>query len=146
MPRPRLCVSLAVVMLLPSALPDRAGAQDAVPDSVAPEDPAQDSFLNAIELLRDPSHVRDHPVSRWLEMLAAAGLAGECRGAWRLAIDFDDWVARMATPPPIVAVLRGLLAEATEAVRDGLGVRSGEGFEIPIALFVATHAGSPARR
>lgn len=123
------------------------GGRLVVVDSVAPEDPAQDSFLNAIELLRDPSHVRDHPVSRWLELCAAAGLVGECRRAWRLEIGFDDWVARMATPPPIVAVLRGLLADATEGVRAGLGVRSGEraGFEIPIALFVATRAGSSAR-
>ena len=49
MPRPRLCVSLAVVMLLPSALPDRAGAQDAVPDSVAPEEVPEDSLGGAPE-------------------------------------------------------------------------------------------------
>jgi len=109
-------------------------------DSVAPEDPAQDTFLNAIELLRDPSHVRDHSVSQWLRCLDAAGLPGECRQVWRLAIDFDDWVLRMATPPQVVAVLRGMLADATDGVRSGLGVRSGEGagFEIPIALFLAT--------
>jgi hypothetical protein len=38
MPRPRLFLSLAVVLLLPSALPARARAQGAVPDSVAPAD------------------------------------------------------------------------------------------------------------
>ena len=125
----------------------RPGGRLVLVDSVAPEDPAQDSFLNAIELLRDPSHVRDHALSRWLGMLAAAGLPGECRGSWRLAIAFEDWVQRMATPPPVVAVLRGLLADATDAVRAGLGVRSGEraGFEIPIALFLATRAGTAAR-
>lgn len=118
----------------------RPGGRLVLVDSVAPEDPAQDTFLNTIELLRDPSHVRDHAVSRWLVLLESAGLAAECRRTWRLEIDFDDWVARMATPSPVVAVLRGLLGAATDAVRTGLGVRSEEpvGFEIPIALFVAT--------
>jgi SAM-dependent methyltransferase len=121
----------------------RPGGHLLLVDSVAPEDPAQDTFLNTLELLRDPSHVRDHTVSRWLALLEAAGLAGECRQRWRLAIDFDDWVLRMATPPAVVAVLRGLLADATDAVRSGLGVHSAEraGFEIPIALLVGTRAG-----
>ena len=44
----------------------RPGGCLVVVDSVAPDDPAQDTFLNAIELLRDPSHVRDHPVASWL--------------------------------------------------------------------------------
>ncbi len=125
----------------------RPGGRLVLVDSVAPEDPAQDTFLNAIELLRDPSHVRDHAVSRWLAMLEAAGLVGECRQTWRLAIDFDDWVVRMATPPAVVAVLRGLLADATDAVRAGLGVRSDEsaGFDIPIALFVAARPERDAR-
>jgi len=118
----------------------RPGGRLVLVDSVAPEEPALDTFLNAIELLRDPSHVRDHPVSHWLGLFDAAGLAAECRHRWRLAIDFDDWVLRMATPPQRVAVLRGLLADATDGVRAGLGLDSGEraGFEIPIALFLAT--------
>lgn len=122
----------------------RPGGRLVLVDSVAPEEPAQDTFLNAIEWLRDPSHVRDHPVSHWLALLGAVGLAAECRRSWRLAIDFDDWVLRMATPAPTVALLRGLLADATDGVRAGLGLRSGEraGFEIPVSLFVATRVGS----
>jgi hypothetical protein len=44
-------------------------------DAVAPEDPARDSFLNAFELLRDPSHVRDHRVSEWQAMFRARARA-----------------------------------------------------------------------
>jgi SAM-dependent methyltransferase len=117
----------------------RPGGRLVLVDSVAPEEPVQDTFLNAIELLRDPSHVKDHSVSQWLRFLDAAGLAGECLQVRRLEIDFDDWVLRMATPPAVVAVLRGMLADATDGVRAGLGVRSGEraGFEMPVALFRA---------
>jgi hypothetical protein len=72
-------------------------------------------------------------------MLADAGLAAECRETRRLAIDFGDWVRRMGTPPARVALLRELLAGATDGVRAGLAIRAGEpaGFEIPVALFVA---------
>src|SRR5215211_712534 len=51
-------------------------------DVVSPEPPAQDTFLNAIELLRDPSHVRDHTIDQWLHMFDAAGLAGETLDTW----------------------------------------------------------------
>jgi len=117
----------------------RPGGRFVVVDSVAPDDAAQDTFLNAIELLRDPSHVRDHRVGAWLEMLAHAGFAAECRETRRLEIGFEDWVRRMATPPAKVALLRELLATATDGVRAGLGIRAGEpaGFEMPVALFVA---------
>jgi SAM-dependent methyltransferase len=120
----------------------RPGARLLVVDSVAPDDPASDTFLNAIELLRDPSHVRDHGVGQWLAMLGAAGLAAECRQTWRLAIGFDGWVERMATPAPAVAQLRAWLASATDGVRACLGIRAEEpaGFEIPVALFVAERA------
>jgi SAM-dependent methyltransferase len=117
----------------------RPGGRLVLVDSVAPEEPVQDTFLNAIELLRDPSHVKDHSVSQWLRHLDGAGLRGECLQVRRLAIDFDDWVRRMATPPAVIAVLRRMLADATDGVRAGLGVRSGEraGFEMPVALFRA---------
>ena len=120
----------------------RPGGRLVVVDSVAPPDPAADTFLNAIELLRDPSHVRDHGIPQWLAMLGAAQLPAECRQTWRLAIDFDPWVERMATPAPAVAQLRALLAGATDGVRRGLGIRADEpaGFEIPVALFVAERA------
>src|SRR6266508_1328384 len=67
-------------------------------DVVSPDDPAQDTFLNAIELLRDPSHVRDHTSAQWRGMLAAAGLTAEALGHWSLRLEFESWVARMNTP------------------------------------------------
>jgi SAM-dependent methyltransferase len=108
-------------------------------DSVAPDDAAQDTFLNAIEWLRDPSHVRNHAVHQWLAWMRDAGLEAAWLHTFRLETDLDGWAARMGTPAPRVELLRELLAGAVAEVRAGLGVRSGEraGFEIPIALFVA---------
>jgi hypothetical protein len=86
--------------------------------------------------------VRDHAVAHWLAMLAAAGFEAACLGEWRLALDFEEWVARMQTPAAAVAQLRSLLASVSDGVRERLGVRAGErpGFDIPIALFTARKA------
>jgi ubiquinone/menaquinone biosynthesis C-methylase UbiE len=112
----------------------RPGGRLLLVDSVAPADPAQDTFLNAIEVLRDPSHVRDHAVGQWCAMFAAAGLAPEILGTWSFRIAFDEWVARVATPALEVAQLRSLLARAPDDVRAALRIAADGSFDIPAAL------------
>jgi ubiquinone/menaquinone biosynthesis C-methylase UbiE len=105
-------------------------------DVVSPDDPTQDTFLNAIELLRDPSHVRDHCITQWRAMLGAAGFACELLGTWDLRLDFESWVARMRTPPLSIAQLRTLFDRAPREVRTAMAI-AGEGdysFSIPVAL------------
>jgi ubiquinone/menaquinone biosynthesis C-methylase UbiE len=103
-------------------------------DVVAPELPAQDTFLNAIELLRDPSHVRDHSVEQWLSMCAAAGLAAEALETWPLRLEFESWVARMNTPFLAITQIRALIDGATRDVRAALAIEEGYSFSVPTAL------------
>ena len=51
----------------------RPGGRFLLVDVLSPEDPALDTFLNAIEFLRDYSHVRDLRASEWLRAFAVAG-------------------------------------------------------------------------
>lgn len=107
-------------------------------DSVSPEDPAQDSFLNCIELLRDPSHVRDYSVSQWRGMFAEVGLEATHLETWGVPLDFQDWTERMLTPQVARSQLRALFDDATEAIRKAFAVRTDPyGFDIPIALLRA---------
>jgi len=103
-------------------------------DSVAPGDPAQDTFLNTIELLRDPSHVRDHSITQWCAMFEAAALLPELLGTWKIRIEFDDWVARVETPSLEVAQLRALLKGAQDENRAAFGIADDLSFDIPVAL------------
>jgi len=114
----------------------KPGGRLLLADSVSPEDPAQDTFLNCIELLRDPSHVRDYSVSQWCAILAEAGLEPEPIASWGVPLEFDDWVERMATPAPTRAQLRALFEHATDPVRAAFALRTegSYGFEMPIAL------------
>lgn len=121
----------------------KPGGQLLLVDTVSPPDPAQDTFLNTIELLRDPSHVRNYSVGEWEEMLRSAGLDARCEAQWSVPLDFDDWVERMGTPDHQRTQLRRLFDTAPDTVREVLGIRAGDepyGFDIPVALFVATRA------
>jgi ubiquinone/menaquinone biosynthesis C-methylase UbiE len=112
----------------------RPGGRFVLSDIVSREDPTFDTHLQAIELLRDPSHVRDHTVSEWQALLAAQGFQAEVIYTWALRLQFDDWVQRMATPPDAVAMLRTLLDHAPAEVRAALAVEPDHSFTIPGAL------------
>lgn len=91
-------------------------------DTVSPPDRELDAFINRIEVLRDPSHVRDYAVAGWIGFFADVGLRAELLLDWRLTLDFDDWVARMRTPANAVAELRRLLGDATPSVRSAFEI------------------------
>lgn len=120
----------------------RPGGRFVVADTVAPEDAAADTFLNTIEFLRDPSHVRDYRGSEWLRMLRAAGFEAEMVYRMVLALDGADWVARQRTPAAKVAIIRQLLTEASPALRAAFEIRDEPwGFAQPIAVIRAVRAG-----
>jgi len=130
-PRPRQAVrELARVL--------RLGAALLLVDTVAPEDAAQDEFLNRIETLRDPSHVRDHRVAQWHEMLADAGFDVTTRQTWPLRLDFASWVTRMATPAADVRAIERMMDAAPRAVREHFSIEPDHSFSIPVALLQAT--------
>ncbi len=106
-------------------------------DIVAPEAPALDTFLQTIELLRDPSHVRDHSISQWLALLAEAGFQAEVTFTWSLTLDFADWVARIGTPAQNTAMIEALFAGAPAEVQAEFQWKERETFAISGALFRA---------
>jgi SAM-dependent methyltransferase len=115
---PRAAVREAARVLVPGGL-------FLLSDTVAPEDPARDTFLNCFELLRDSSHVRDHRVSEWFGMFQAEGFAPELLGTWTIRQEFESWVARIATPADAVTGLRALFEHAPDEVRGAFGIRGG---------------------
>jgi ubiquinone/menaquinone biosynthesis C-methylase UbiE len=113
----------------------KPGGQFILSDIVAAEDPALDTFLQVVEFLRDPSHVRDHSISQWNSMLREANFAPEVLFTWDLPLDFNSWVARMATPSANVAMIKTLFDGAPSEVRGAMDVQPDYRFQIPGALF-----------
>ena len=112
----------------------RPGGVFLLVDVVAPEDPAADTLLNGVEALRDPSHVRDHTVAQWLDMLAAGGLAAKALGNWPLRLEFSWWVTRMDAPPDAVRRIQSLMDVAAPAARAALAIEHDYSFTVPVAL------------
>ena len=86
-------------------------------DTVAPSAPLLDSYMQTMELLRDPTHVRNPRAEEWVTTLAQAGFALTGATARRLRLAFAPWTARTTTPPPLVAALRHLQQQAPAEVR-----------------------------
>jgi len=119
----------------------RPGGRFLLVDTVAPEDAALDTFFNAVELLRDPSHVRNCRISEWGRLFRQASLEPRVLFRYPLDLDGETWVARMQTPPARVAALRELFATASTAARSAFAIRSGDGWgwTIPVALIAGEH-------
>ncbi|MCB0139506.1 MAG: class I SAM-dependent methyltransferase [Caldilineaceae bacterium] len=81
-----------------------------------------DSYLQTIEVLRDPSHVRDHTPQQWCAMFAAAGLQADVPYEGGVWIDFASWVERMNTPATAVAAIQQLFGVAPAEVQQSLQI------------------------
>ena len=109
-------------------------------DIVAPETAAFDTFLQAFEVVRDPSHVRDHSVSQWTEMIERAGLSNHSVTCWPMPQVFETWARRIGATPTARAALVEMFESAPTEVRRHFEVQGSpvETFSIENALFEAS--------
>ena len=118
----------------------RAGSPAVFIDIVSLGRPGFDTHLQAIELLRDPSHVRDYALSEWLAALSQAGFALKTCRTWRLRMDFDVWTKRMRTPAPFVRAIRDLQQMADADARAWFAMEEDGSFMLD-AAWIETTAG-----
>jgi ubiquinone/menaquinone biosynthesis C-methylase UbiE len=110
----------------------RPGGRLVVLDSEAPDDPEVAAFLEAMEIRRDPTHVRAFSAAAWHELIAAAGFTELDTARYPKPKAFEPWLARggideaeqaavrrfvAAAPPAVVAALHIELDEAGAPVR-----------------------------
>ncbi|MFL9962601.1 class I SAM-dependent methyltransferase [Paraburkholderia sediminicola] len=100
--------------------------------------PLLDTHIQAIELLRDGSHIRDYCADEWVALFAAAGFQASIRERWRIDIEFSSWVARMRTPEPRVVAIRSLWDHAPDEVRHYFDVQEDGSFKLD-ALMIDAH-------
>ncbi|MEZ5655150.1 MAG: class I SAM-dependent methyltransferase [Sphingobium sp.] len=93
----------------------KPGAPAAFIDVISPGVPAFDTHLQSVELLRDPSHVRNFTQSEWEMALTRAGFRVRDARKSRLRMDYASWVERMRTPEPHRVAIRSLQQWADEA-------------------------------
>lgn len=111
-------------------------------DTLAPEYALVDTHLQSIELLRDPSHVRNRSASELQALLQAAGWELLEQQQWPTRIEFGAWVERMRTPAAHVTAIRSLQTHAPQEVQRALGFESDGSFVLQTGLFWARRRAS----
>ncbi|MFS8462553.1 class I SAM-dependent methyltransferase [Xanthomonas campestris] len=112
----------------------RPGGIAAFVDVVAPGLPLLDTHLQAIELLRDTSHVRDYSAAQWLQTLGDAGLQVQRHHCQRLQLDYLSWVDRMRTPEVLRAAIRALQGAAVDEVREYFQIAADGSFSTDVLV------------
>jgi ubiquinone/menaquinone biosynthesis C-methylase UbiE len=105
----------------------KPGGKFVLADVVSSEDAAESELHNAIEVLRDPSHVRMLPATQLTSMITDAGFVIETQTTWDQQRKFEEW-ASIVDDPQRVAPLRTIvqrLARAGEHAGFGLSLADG---------------------
>lgn len=111
------------------------GGHALIIDTLGQDDPLVDTFMQTIELLRDPSHVRNRSRAEWRSLLQSAGLVELDYAEWPTRLEFSSWAERMRTPADRVAVIRSLQESAPQEVRQALQIEPDGSFTIRTGLF-----------
>ena len=104
----------------------RPGGTAVIVDVVSSEDPRESVLQNAIERLRDPSHVRMLPASELDACIAGSGFADLEHTTWDKSREFEEWMDIVNDPAriePIRVVVRAL-AEDGRTAGMGLSIRN----------------------
>jgi SAM-dependent methyltransferase len=96
-------------------------------DPLAPASPAVDTWMNEVEVRRDPTHVRDRTMDEWLALLDTAGLTLDDYRITKVYLEFDDWVKRSATPQKGIDRLRRDFIEAAPEVVSAFNIENVNG-------------------
>jgi ubiquinone/menaquinone biosynthesis C-methylase UbiE len=105
----------------------KTGGTVLVADVVSSEDREKSAVHNAIEITRDPSHVRMLPASELMSLIRDAGLEVVAQDTWDQRREFDEW-ARIVGDADRTGPLRTIaraLARAGEDAGTGLSIVDG---------------------
>jgi ubiquinone/menaquinone biosynthesis C-methylase UbiE len=105
----------------------RPGGAAVIVDAVSSEDASESKLHNAIERLRDPSHVRMLPASELDAGVARAGFRGLQHATWDMNRELEEWLAIVRDPArvePIRTVIQAL-ADAGRTAGIGLSRQNG---------------------
>jgi len=100
----------------------RPGGSFVIADVISSELPAEAELQNAIEILRDPSHVRMLPGSELTSLVRNAGFAIESVTTWDKPREFEEWMGIVndaSRAPPLRVVVRALANAGASA---GMGL------------------------
>jgi ubiquinone/menaquinone biosynthesis C-methylase UbiE len=109
-------------------------------DVIAPSDRVLDTHIQAVEVLRDPSHVRNYTMAEWVAALSRSGFSVERMNARKLRMDFPVWIARTRATLEHAGAIRSLQAGAPVIVRQYFAIAVDGGFDLDTMAIVTRAA------
>jgi SAM-dependent methyltransferase len=105
----------------------RPGGAAVIADVVVSEDKDEAALQNAIEIIRDPSHIRMLPDTELLSLVEGAGFDIAARSTWDKDREFEEWMGIVNDPQrvgPLRTMVRALAEEGRTAGM-GLSIKDG---------------------
>jgi SAM-dependent methyltransferase len=118
----------------------RPGGRVAVTD-VFSSSPAQGAAYDAVEKLRDPSHVRALPLAELTELFVTAELTVVETAYYKLEVDLEDLLTATGTEPANAALVRQTFANDLGRDQLGTGAFERDGrirFSFPVVIVAGT--------
>lgn len=98
-----------------------------VADVVSSENAEESALQNAIEMLRDPSHVRMLAPSELLSLVESAGFRIDTQSTWDKRRELDEWMGIINDPERVAPLRTVVRALATAGVAAGMGLSLADG-------------------
>ncbi len=86
-------------------------------DSFSPQEKRLDRFINTLEKLRDPTHVRAYTKREWRRMLIEAAFNVTRMETYRKTHDIEDWMTHSGCSEELKTSVRAMFVGAPEAAR-----------------------------
>lgn len=110
----------------------KPGGHFVLADTTVPDDlPGAADWQNAVEAVRDPSHVQNYTPSQWRQMAEAAKLSvTECRTEGNgITIPLSDWITKAGCTLEQAEAVRRVFADAPDSTREAFQIVAGENGE-----------------
>jgi ubiquinone/menaquinone biosynthesis C-methylase UbiE len=112
----------------------RPGGRLVIDDRSVPEDDEVDRLINRLDVLHDPSHVRDYRESEWRALITGAGLELASLRPYRKRVPLSHFTDMVE--PPTAAAMTDLVRSASERVRKEVGIEVLDGKVVMDNFFV----------
>jgi ubiquinone/menaquinone biosynthesis C-methylase UbiE len=114
-----------------------------ISDNTSKDHPEKSRRQNALEKMRDPSHVEMLPLRKWRRLFKTAGLKVVKERGLVQPRNVEDWMELTHTPAAMKTKIRRLLLESIRGDRTGQNVRIVDGklvFDLNYRIFVLARA------
>jgi ubiquinone/menaquinone biosynthesis C-methylase UbiE len=93
-------------------------------DSCVPAKTDLDAFINNLEKVRDPTHIRSYSEQEWVEILRSAGFYVDHTEIYRKQHMVEDWLNRSGADTAARAEVHRLLTTASDEAKDYFSITS----------------------